>query len=110
MGTSTLDLENDLQPDRSLGRGHTSNDLGPSDSSHSGSDMTGLLDAESDTDANGTGERSSVEMREARNAGKDIDVDRIDNLENGIEQIEDGSSVDDELNRAYLDEAEDDEA
>lgn len=63
MADSTLDPDNiPLGTDRSLGSGHGTRALGPSDNSDSGSDMAGAPDSEidSDTDAEGTGERAGV--------------------------------------------------
>jgi hypothetical protein len=63
MADSTLDPDNiPAGADRSLGVGHGTRALGPSDNSDSGSDMVGLPGSEldSDTDAQGTGERASV--------------------------------------------------
>lgn len=63
MADSTLDPDNiPAGADRVLGRGHGTRALGPSDNSDSGSDVSGEPDTEldSDTDAQGTGERASV--------------------------------------------------
>ena len=62
--------------DRTLGRGHSTRELGPSDSSDSGSDM-GNLPLEGDSDRAGTGERASTELDEAEVDGTDIDVDQV---------------------------------
>lgn len=54
--------------------------LGPSDNSDSGSDTIGTLEADQDTtDAGGTGDRGSVDGKDARE-GSDILPDRIVNL------------------------------
>ena len=65
MSDSTLDPDNiPVGNDRSLGLGHGTRALGPSDNSDSGSDIAGGPDIgfDSDTDAEGTGERAGVEM------------------------------------------------
>lgn len=84
MAASTLDL--DLEGKQVLGKGHGTDALGPSDTTDSGSDLQGAgggaahvpgaitpsgravgdADLDSDTDANGTGERAT--------AGRDSDV------------------------------------
>jgi hypothetical protein len=59
MADSTLDPDNiPVGSDRTLGSGHDKRSLGPSDTSDSGSDLTGEPEEEldSDTDAEGTGE------------------------------------------------------
>lgn len=50
--------------------------LGPSDSSDTGSDALGTSELHGDSDASGTGERGSVDAREARE-GADILPDHI---------------------------------
>ena len=68
MADSTLDPDNiPVSADRTLGRAHDKRALGPSDTSDSGSDLTGEPDSEldSDTDAEGTGE-SDVPLRQPR--------------------------------------------
>ena len=88
-GSSSLDPDNfPSPPDRSLGKGHGTGALGPSDSSDSGSDVQGggagrhLGDAnlDSHTDAAGTGERGAVGNDKATPDGADIDVDHIETL------------------------------
>ncbi|MCD0505181.1 MatE family transporter [Bordetella petrii] len=49
--------------------------LGPSDSSDSGSDLPGAAD--NDTDAQGTGERESVEPSLEDDSGTDVETDRV---------------------------------
>jgi len=49
--------------------------LGPSDSSDSGSDMPNVPD--SDSDAEGTGERASAAPGRQPEAGSDIEADRV---------------------------------
>jgi hypothetical protein len=80
MSTSTLDLDNDLTPDRKLGTGHDDSALGPGDSSDSGSDVQGLFGG--DTDRQGTGERTSVEMSDEAEARQDVGVDHIESIPN----------------------------
>ena len=69
--------------------------IGPSDSSDSGSDMTGLGGADSSTDRYGTGERASVEIDEEAELRPDADIepDRIVEARNaglggGLDQAE----------------------
>lgn len=65
MADSTLDPDNiPAGTDRILGRGHGTRALGPSDNSDSGSDVAGepRNELDSDTDAEGTGERPGVGM------------------------------------------------
>lgn len=80
MSNSTLDPDNiPAGTDRSLGKGHDTGSLGPSDNSDSGSDMQGQPGLDSDTDASGTGERGDVE-NDALESGGDIDTDHIETL------------------------------
>lgn len=51
--------------------------FGPSDSSDSASDVTGTVAQAQGSDANGTGERRSVEDLPGDNSGADIEPDRI---------------------------------
>ena len=114
-GNSTLDPDNFPEaPDRTVGKGHGTGALGPSDTSDSGSDVAGgpglgrdqeeLLDLgggttsdleassaggtagpdvgdanlDSDSDAEGTGERATAGRDTVTRDGADIDVDRIE--------------------------------
>jgi len=82
MSDSTLDPDNiPVGTDRILGRGHGTRALGPSDNSDSGSDVAGDPDIslDSDTDAEGTGERAEVEM-ELVSPGADIGFDHIESI------------------------------
>lgn len=81
--------------DRSLGRGHGNDALGPSDSSDTGSDTQGPGDGgiETDTDSNGTGERAGVDRESIEGDGADIDVDRVDNVE-AVDPDDTGTDVD----------------
>lgn len=82
MSDSTLDLDNvPVGNDRVLGRGHGTRALGPSDNSDSGSDVAGDPDLamDSDTDAEGTGERADVGMNDVE-AGADIGFDHIEDI------------------------------
>lgn len=63
-------------------RGRDADLLGPSDNSDSGSDAIGTMEARSDSDAAGTGERGAVAGADATEGG-DILPDRIVNLGNG---------------------------
>ncbi|WP_373991093.1 hypothetical protein [Duganella sp. BuS-21] len=80
MADSTLDPDNiPMGTDRTLGSGHGTRALGPSDNSDSGSDMVGQPGAEldSDTDAEGTGERASVGRE---NEASDIGFDHVETI------------------------------
>ena len=88
-GSSTLDPDNfPSAPDRTLGRGHGTGALGPSDSSDSGSDVKGGTagpelgdaDLDSDTDSRGTGERAEVGRESLQKDGADINVDHVETL------------------------------
>ncbi len=85
MSTSTLTPENfPLGRDRSLGKGHGTAALGPSDSSDSGSDVVnagpdiGDTDLDSDSDRFGTGERAAADRDTAPTEGADIGVDHVE--------------------------------
>jgi hypothetical protein len=92
---STLTPENlPAGPDRRIHLGHGTAALGPSDSSDSGSDMQGLPgiarpaggddlsepEAEGDSDAAGTGERSAAEGGAAPVDGDDIGTDHVERI------------------------------
>lgn len=82
MSDSTLDPDNiPVGTDRTLGRGHGTRALGPSDNSDSGSDVAGDPDIslDSDTDAEGTGERAEVEM-ELVAPDADIGFDHVETI------------------------------
>ncbi|HWW69123.1 MAG TPA: hypothetical protein VN089_04220 [Duganella sp.] len=82
MSDSTLDPDNiPVGTDRVLGRGHGTRSLGPSDNSDSGSDVAGNPDLalDSDTDAEGTGERGDVGMHQVE-AGADIGFDHVETI------------------------------
>ena len=114
MATSTLDLENIPEPDRQLGKGHGTRALGPSDISDTGSDVQpglraieeldlGLergtsedsdsrtLPVSGDSDSGGTGERGSAGRDGDVEEAGDIDVDRIDAINQGDNQGEEGN-------------------
>jgi len=89
MSSSTLTPENlPAGPDRRIHQGHGTAALGPSDNSDSGSDMIGAngtpgFDPEdpnldSDTDAEGTGERGAAGS--AARDGADIDTDHVERI------------------------------
>jgi hypothetical protein len=93
MPTSPLDpANNSFRSDRSLGRGHGTRDLGPSDSSDSGSDVAGAdaalgdIGLDSDSDREGTGERGGVGPRDEAPEGADISPDHIDRIEGDEEE------------------------
>jgi hypothetical protein len=82
MSDSTLDPDNiPVGTDRTLGRGHGTRALGPSDNSDSGSDVAGDPDIsfDSDTDAEGTGERAEVEL-ELVAPDADIGFDHVETI------------------------------
>ena len=88
MATSPLDPGNtSFRRDRSLGRGHGTRELGPSDSSDSGSDLVGApegvgdLELDGDSDRAGTGERMGAGPAEEVPDGADIAPDRIERIE-----------------------------
>jgi hypothetical protein len=96
MATSSI-LGGDWVPKRPSGTDVGS--LGPSDSTDSGSDARGAFDDDelsSDTDAEGTGERSSVDPRSGRS---DIDI-----LPDHIERMP-ALAIDIEIETADVDEA-----
>ena len=69
--------------------------IGPSDSSDSGSDMTGLGNLDSTTDRHGTGERVSVELDDEAELRPDADIEpdrvveaRQAGLGGGLDQAE----------------------
>lgn len=109
MASSSLDPDNlGSGPDRSLGKGHGTGALGPSDSSDSGSDIQGAPslheqaerplerdvgsdaitvmpaaeddDYFADSDAAGTGERASADMDDDFVDGQDIGTDHIETI------------------------------
>ncbi|HEY4319279.1 MAG TPA: hypothetical protein VGN04_16895 [Herbaspirillum sp.] len=82
MVTSTLDPDLIRGSDRRLGTGHDNDALGYSDSSDSGSDLSGLHAAGDDTDSQGTGERASVDPESGRLEG-DIDDEDIEDTDVG---------------------------
>lgn len=115
-GSSSLDPDNlPVGSDRVLGRGHGTGALGPSDSSDTGSDVTGapglaqpgMVEAgggdsdpgtagpdigdanlDSDTDAGGTGERAAAGRDSVEADGADIDVDHIESLAEAWTDVE----------------------
>jgi hypothetical protein len=118
MATSTLDPDNAPEPGRSLGRGHGTDALGPSDTSDTGSDMqagvhgidepdigldkgtnedpdTHTISVDGDTDAVGTGERATAGRDDDIEMGGDIGVDRIDyiNPEEDPDYVEDPAAA-----------------
>jgi hypothetical protein len=87
MASSPLDPANtSYRSDRSIHRGHGTKDLGPSDTSDSGSDIAGAskalgdLELDSDSDAEGTGERRGAGPGEEVRDGADIAPDKIERL------------------------------
>jgi len=90
MGNSTLDPDNlPGGADRSLGRGHGTGALGPSDTSDSGSDLQGALSADeldSDSDSSGTGERVGIGAEEMIDDAGDIDVDHVEAMPPGVDR------------------------
>lgn len=75
--TSTLDPDNFPHGrERKTPKGHDVRSLGPSNSSDSGSDLTGLGPLDDTSDREGTGERMAADERRVR-PGRDIDIDRV---------------------------------
>jgi len=105
MSQSTLDPDNlPAAPDRNLGKGHGTDALGPSDRSDTGSDVQGGTAAEeglgdSDTDAEGTGERGAV-GRERDAPGADIDTDHIETIPPEEDVLVDEAFTEAEVERA----------
>ena len=83
MSASSLDPENMNRPDRQLGRGHGTGALGPSDTSDSGSDVTG-------------GPGLGV-------AADPLDLDRGTNLDTNIGQAAEGTDAGADLGDVELD-------
>lgn len=93
MASSPLDPANtSFRSDRSVHRGHGTKDLGPSDSSDSGSDIAGAsqgvgdLELDSDSDAEGTGERRGAGPGEEVPEAADIVPDRIEKIDEEDEE------------------------
>jgi hypothetical protein len=98
MADSTLDPDNiPAGNDRSLGRGHGTRALGPSDNSDSGSDVAGDPDVtlDGDTDAEGTGERAEVGRQRAASDG-DIGFDHVETMPDADEEFRDPAETGDE--------------
>jgi hypothetical protein len=98
MSDSTLDPDNiPVGTDRTLGRGHGTRALGPSDNSDSGSDVAGDPDLalDSDTDAEGTGERGAVGL-ESVEAGSDIGFDHVEAVPLADAEFRDAIPADDD--------------
>lgn len=96
MASSPLDPANtSFRSDRSLHKGHGTKALGPSDSSDTGSDIAGAssaigdLELDSDSDAEGTGERRGAYAGEEVPDAADIAPDRIEKIE-GDDEEDDG--------------------
>jgi hypothetical protein len=76
--TSTLDPDNFPHGRaRKTEKGHDVRALGPSDSSDTGSDMTGVGPLDDTSDRNRTGERLGAGDEATVNPGADIDADRV---------------------------------
>jgi hypothetical protein len=98
MGINPLDPGSTAgKPDRDLHRGHGTRALGPSDSSDSGSDLSGTsagrdvgdADLDSDSDRQGTGERAAAGREPASQDGADIDVDHVEEIAEDLDEDED---------------------
>src|SRR5471030_323854 len=108
MSASTLDPDNiPLGKDRSVGSGHGTGALGPSDTSDSGSDVQGGIgladdaalgdaDLDSDSDSNGTGERAAAGRDTATPDGADIGFDHIETMPDGADPDDDEGDEDGE--------------
>ena len=97
MASSPLDPANtSYRSDRSLYKGHGTKDLGPSDTSDTGSDIAGAssaigdLELDSDSDAEGTGERRGAYAAEEVPEAADIAPDRIEKIGGDEEGEDDG--------------------
>jgi len=99
MGTNPLDPASAAgRPDRKVNQGHGTRALGPSDSSDSGSDVSGPIagprigdaDLDSDSDRFGTGERAAAGDDDIDAEGADIDADRIEVIPDALEDEDDG--------------------
>jgi hypothetical protein len=107
MASSPLDPSNPpRKPEPGIGRGHGVRDLGPSDSSDSGSDMIGARGAEgdeenldSDSDRNGTGETASASDARPTD-GADISPDHIEKISADGEPREIGDEDDEDEKKA----------
>ena len=75
MANSTL--LNDGEETMGFPPGHTNADLGPSDSSDTGSDRAGLPQGDSDSDSGGAGDRPSVDIS-IEEEGDDLLPDSIE--------------------------------
>ena len=84
-------LGGDPAPEQPSGR--SSDLLGPSDSSDTGSDALGTQEIHADSDGSGTGERGAVYGDEAVE-GADIAPDRIVRAEGGDDDEELGAGID----------------
>jgi len=106
----------DPERDQLLPPGSDVGSIGPSDSSDSGSDMTGLGRLDSTTDRFGTGERASVELDDEGELRPDADIepDRVVEARNaglggGLDQAEEAQlGITDEEIEALDDDAEKD--
>ena len=87
MSSSTLTPGNlPAGPDRRIHQGHGTAALGPSDSSDSGSDTVQAsnndpaIENDTDTDAEGTGERAAAGDDEPSRDSADIDTDHVERI------------------------------
>jgi hypothetical protein len=108
-GKENIDLDLLLdQAGKSIAKGHDIRSLGPSDSSDTGSDMTGLGGLDNTSDRQGTGERASAEDATDVDAAADIAPDDIVDageagLGGGLDQAEEAQlGVTDEQIEAAL--------
>jgi hypothetical protein len=98
MADSTLDPDNiPAGNDRSLGRGHGTRALGPSDNSDSGSDVAGDPDVtlDGDTDAEGTGERAGVGPQRVA-SDSDIGFDHIETMPDADDEFRDDAETEED--------------
>ncbi len=111
--TQDLDLDSLLDGSgNGLPKGHSIRDLGPSDSSDTGSDMVGLGGLDSTGDRHGTGERASAEDPSDEDSPADLSPDAIVGAEeaglgDGLDQAEEAQLgvTDEEIQRALRDRA-----
>ena len=108
----STDLDDLLDEAAEVPKGHDIRSLGPSDSSDTGADMVGVQGAlDSTTDAQGTGERMTVDSEFDVNIGADIAADRVvesdeAGLGGGLDQAEEAQLgiTDEELDDIVRDE------
>ncbi|MDB5777380.1 MAG: hypothetical protein JWP38_3513 [Herbaspirillum sp.] len=98
MATSTLDPDLIRGKDRQLGVGHDNDRLGPGDTSDSGSDMSGVANADTDSDSHLTGERMSTDLDNDRDSDSDdADADWAESSGGDDDDYDDSVPDDEEI-------------